>query len=91
MEGYIEKQAALDLIESATAWRMSTNQLYDEMKGLPVADVAPVVHARWRPSVIYASAIKCGACGEDIFLDDPYQHEEWSYCPLCGAKMDLDG
>lgn len=53
------------------------------------ADVAPVVHGKWENSK-YMAATKCGVCGEDIFLDDCEQFLEWKYCPICGAKMDLE-
>lgn len=55
----------------------------------PAADVAPVVHGKWENSK-YMAATKCGVCGEDIFLDYCEQFLEWKYCPICGAKMDLE-
>ena len=42
----IEREKALKLIESGGTWGWSKNALYDEMKNLPAADVAPVVHAK---------------------------------------------
>lgn len=57
--------------------------------GMPAADVVPVVHGKWENSK-YMAATKCGVCGEDIFLDDCEQFLEWKYCPICGAKMDLE-
>lgn len=86
MKDYIERSKVIEITAETGALETQSR-----VRSLPAADVAPVVHARWEPSVRYMAAIKCGACGEDIFLDDPDQYEEWSYCPLCGAKMDLEG
>lgn len=46
MPEHIEREKALKLIESAETWGWSKNALYDEIKNLPAADVAPVVHAK---------------------------------------------
>lgn len=57
-----------------------------------VADVEPVVHAKW---VEYPRAhyFKCGNCKYTV----PYKKamlyngkREYNYCPNCGAKMDLE-
>ncbi len=54
------------------------------LEELPAADVAPVVHARWEDAHKGLSSCKCSICGA-VFVD------ETSYCPNCGAKMDLEG
>ena len=47
----------------------------------PAADVAPVVHGRWKP---YRKNLgKCSECGEVVQIRS-------NYCPNCGAKMDLE-
>ena len=46
MDDYIKREQALKLIESGGTWGWSKNALYDEIKNLPAADVAPVVHAK---------------------------------------------
>ena len=54
-------------------------------ENLPAADVAPVVHGRWKCNK------PCPVCGEDRFkgLDaDIWADWEPLYCPNCGAKMD---
>ena len=61
-----------------------------EIRGVPAADVAPVVHGRW---VEYPRAhyFKCSECRYTV----PYRkavsingRREYSYCPNCGARMD---
>lgn len=94
MAEYIEKQAALDMIESATAWRMSMNQLYDEMKGLPAADVAPVVHVtpmiKCRPERYEKyEAHGTSESGETLYLKRIFVDEKnrVMYCPACGKRL----
>ena len=52
---------------------------------MPSADVAPVRHGRRKDN-------KCTACGEEAFCygERPY-HLRTDFCPMCGAKMDLEG
>ena len=48
-------------------------------ENLPAADVAPVVHARWKR---YEKNLgECSECGEIVSVRN-------NYCPNCGAKMD---
>lgn len=91
MDEYIKREQVLKLLESAQAWNWSMNTLYDEMKDLPSADVAPVVHGKWEfePETINTySVLKCSKCGWwtlDLSVDGSYHH-----CPNCGAKLDLE-
>ena len=91
MDEYIKREQVLKLLESAQAWNWSMNTLYDEVKDLPSADVAPVVHGKWEfePETINTySVLKCSKCGWwtlDLSVDGSYHH-----CPNCGAKLDLE-
>lgn len=49
---------------------------------VPLADVAPVVHARWVDFQSDYGFYKCSNCG------DKYGDTFYNYCPHCGAKMD---
>ena len=51
---------------------------------IPVADVAPVRHARWLPQVVLGQ--KAWDCSECKTLGSPH----WKWCPVCGCKMDLE-
>ena len=56
---------------------------FAEIRKLPAADVAPVVHGQWVdngiPDSILSGCSVCGfTCGSSSFF----------YCPKCGAKMD---
>ena len=57
-----------------------------DIKGIPAADVAPVVHGRWEPG----NPI-CPVCGGNKFKDldaDIWCDWQPDFCPNCGAKMD---
>ncbi len=99
MDDYIKREQALKLIESGGTWGWSKNALYDEMKNLPAADVAPVVHAKWENCDwvepyyhgcgtirIPNAGMKCTNCVH-VFKKDLLWKD--NYCPNCGAKMDL--
>ena len=58
----------------------------------PAADVAPVRHGRWDDSGRYtfpsgAVAVRCTNCGCAL-TESEHRLYNWSYCPVCGAKMD---
>lgn len=100
MPEYIDREKVLKLLESAQAWGWSMNTLYDEMKDLPSADVAPIVHAKW----IDLYMTETDSCGEVIREEkDIYfmcsnceciyskRHScQRKFCARCGAKMDLE-
>lgn len=90
MDDYIKREQVLNLLENAQAWSWSMNTLYEEMQALPVEDVAPVVHGRWLESVSFESGFwVCSNCG---FVSEAIAaHKLYNYCPVCRAKMDLEG
>ncbi|RKJ75621.1 hypothetical protein D7X33_16510 [Butyricicoccus sp. 1XD8-22] len=58
-----------------------------DVKNLPAADVAPIVHGKWKNG----NSI-CPICGMDKFsgLDaDIWADWQPKFCPNCGAKMDI--
>ena len=101
MAEYIEKEAAVavcsgrykeclrksDMCGDTVAWNIGF-----EIKQIPAADVAPVRHAEWvnERMLVGGFAEKwgcdCSACGATI--GGPLWKP--SYCPNCGAKMDLE-
>ena len=52
------------------------DNVFGEIKEIPAADVAPVVHGQWAGTV-------CTACGESTSF-----YYDCNYCPWCGAQMD---
>lgn len=57
----------------------------EDIEDVPTADVAPVVHGRWR----YCGFLQeCQACGEIYSVHGGNSGKSWNFCPNCGAKMD---
>lgn len=59
-------------------------------EGLPAADVAPVVHARWiyeEETLCASSGHRCSGCRRTRWLS-PDVPDAFKYCPSCGAVMD---
>ena len=89
MAEYIEREAAEDAVGEAHL--KGLNPLW-ELRDVPAADVAPVVHGRWDDSGRYtfpsgAAAVRCTNCGCAL-TESEYHLNNWNYCPVCGAKMD---
>ena len=62
-----------------------------DIKGMKVADVAPVRHGRWiEPSRLYygAKQYECSLCYSDTFWKKHSITEKYPFCPNCGCRMD---
>lgn len=78
MAEYIEREAAIEAAKHAWAKSLELSQY---IEAIPAADVAPVVHGRWKR---YGRNLgECSNCGEIVNI-------RYNYCPNCGAKMDLE-
>lgn len=82
MAGYIKREAVIDLI---TRRYENPEICTQEINSIPVADVALVRHAKWE--IVVGSNGKeymvCTGCRKQQDLTGVF-----SYCPVCGAKMD---
>ena len=84
MAGYIEREAAIDIMRNAQ-FEYTSEEATEFISRIPAADVQPVRHGRW---------IDVSWCGEDYIQCSgchygALEHERTPYCPNCGAKMDL--
>ena len=84
---YIRKQDAVD-VASEDGKKIPTVviRIMHDIKALPAADVAPVVHSRWIETADGAECEKCGREAVYQIVDGRWKYEPW--CPHCGAKMD---
>ena len=88
MDEYIKRETAVRAVMAAKWGYGSDGAMAMEIvASTPAADVAPVVHGRWktnsdRPDSLICSVCKCGF--------DMWKHDPHNYCPNCGAKMDLE-
>ena len=82
LEGYISREAALMKLMQDGCSAKNLQSISD----MPAADVAEVVHARWKR---VRSNWYCTGCnkGYRITTGAPMA-SSFSYCPNCGAKMD---
>lgn len=57
----------------------------------PIADVQPVVHAKWELVNEDENVYMCSNCGDEfITIDGTATENHMLYCPFCGAKMDKE-
>ncbi len=103
MAEYIEREAALEVCKKAYQGRFRMRDyrgdavaldIGGEIKSIPAADVAPVVHGRWIITKEFNSIVDmavskytCSACGE-YRLSAVTLSQATKYCPNCGARMD---
>ena len=86
MAEYIEREAAIRVVNEQSSFTMTRSGLIDSISKLPAADVAPVRHGQWEPG----NPI-CPVCGGDKFKDldaDIWCDWQPDFCPNCGAKLD---
>lgn len=104
MAEYIDREAALEICDKEYKERLRMHDYCGDtvawniggaIKGLPCADVAPVVHGRLEDSIdewLGTDVYTCSKCRESYVLVEGTPKENlWHYCPNCGAKMDGDG
>lgn len=94
MAEYIEREAIMkfpirkdrcDKEHANEHFIFGIESVLEYVENLPAADVAPVVHARWRKS---GPLLECQSCGEIYSRLGGNAGKLWNYCPHCGAKMD---
>ena len=98
MADYIRREDALFALRKAERCGSMTaltrlERAYAEIREMPAADVAEVVHGEWlRADDDWNSltTIQCSSCGEEwcFETDDDVNLLNYKHCPNCGAKMD---
>ena len=83
MAEYIERTEALEI---TTRTRGDYAAAWSEIRKLPAADVAPVVHTRW--AHLGGDEWCCPVCGVVITTEGSWDKPTKKYCEDCGAKMD---
>lgn len=98
MEKYIERETLLAHLrkckETSTGSGLTAaviTAIQSFVEGMPLADVAPVVHGKWAPSEGNPGFLVCSACRDCYVVDEWADGKKWQYCPNCGAKMDGKG
>lgn len=94
MADYIRREDALFALRKAERGGSMTaltrlERAYAEIREMPAADVAEVVHGRWLGG---AEDFTCGQHNAECSICHCYISwsgcdEDFNYCPNCGAKM----
>lgn len=74
-------------LDKGKPWDGHTSKDVRRLLSIPAADVAPVVHGRWKTS---GGLLECQNCGEIYSARGGNEGKAWNYCPNCGARMDGD-
>ena len=77
MAEYIERDKAIEAVRSDPMGGLNYKRILTD---IPAADVAPVVHGRWKKKKD-SDLFYCSEC------ELPSMHK-WQYCERCGAKME---
>ena len=98
MADFIRREDALFALRKAERGGSMTaltrlERAYAEIREMPAADVAEVVHGEWlRADDDWNSltTIQCSLCSEEwcFETDDDVSLLNYKYCPNCGARMD---
>lgn len=75
-------------LDGHSDWGFGRENVRDVIRGVPAADVAPVVHGRW--AHLGGDEWCCSACGFVITTEGSWDKPTKKYCEDCGARMDGD-
>ena len=86
------RESAVDIFQAG--FEYGVNRAWIKINKIPAADVAPVVHGKWKATGTFKVADynyivveqRCSACGHCSIRFK--NKAESNYCPKCGAKMD---
>ena len=104
MAEYIEREAAMDIFGDVPMWDGYyepypfevhcaivgvVKLIKEELRKVPTADVAPVVHGRWvsKNTHGYDWVFVCSNCE---YVDGYPFNDRHNFCPKCGAKMEQE-
>ena len=99
MPKYIEREALLrkfnhDDMENDGHDFVHLNVARKAIEEAPAADVAEVVHGRWKLLDECSNAgVYCSICHKAVYRESAWYknvHIKSKYCPNCGAKMDKE-
>lgn len=90
MSDYIKREDVIELFEKYISdddelFKLLVRILINKV---PAAEVVEVRHGKW----VCGEDVnmQCSICGHDAYTEGDYQQVKTSYCPNCGAKMDLE-
>lgn len=92
MTDYIKREDAIAVFGDIHPLDYNASAYANKIKAIPAADVAPVVHGRWKPMDLSfgRSFYYCTCCEETVDMPTALGVPMFRYCPNCGAAMDLE-
>lgn len=79
----IEKFLDTEVLRASKTASTIYDQMMYDIEHVPAADVAPVKHGKWEPSIYANDFWRCSNCSS-------VWNRRFEYCPHCGSKMDLE-
>ena len=89
---YADADVVADYGNGECEFGFSRKRIQEVINGVPSSDVAPVRHGRWDWKYRFIDnsvSARCTECGCSL-AEPEYRRYVWNYCPVCGAKMDLE-
>lgn len=84
----VEKLLDTDIVRRSKTASWLMDQLLHDIKAIPAADVAPVVHGEWKLKHVGSGHYwECSVCHKNPCI---YVTKNTKFCPHCGARMDLE-
>ena len=92
---YIDRNELLELYQDdkldLTKTCVPVEVVIQNIKDMPAADVAEVVHGKWEfePNLFDENTYRCSVCGEVwTLISGTLKENNMNFCMRCGAKMD---
>lgn len=92
---YIDRKELLELYQDdkldLTKTCVPVEVVIQNIKDMPAADVAEVVHGKWEfePNLFDENTYRCSVCGEVwTLISGTLKENNMNFCMRCGAKMD---
>ena len=88
----IERAKNSDKIVKSSIWE--AGEVVEFLEDCPTVDAVEVVHGEWstiEDDYLGLTALACSECKQEYWFEEEPPLKIYSYCPNCGAKMDLKG
>lgn len=87
-------EKAIEIVENIKAsvppYLPNAGEALDTVIKAAMVDAEPVKHGYWEVCGIFDDFVRCSKCHEHKMPMSMTADYDFSYCPHCGAKMDLE-
>lgn len=85
MSDLISRQASINLIERMKPYHQDADDIAEMIANMPSAQ--PERTGKWISADTMYYCDQCGEKTRDTIMGKP----RWNFCPMCGARMEVDG